>query len=138
MSTLKINVLGGFRAEFESGATLHLHTRKAQGLFAYLAMRPGQMQPRDKIAALLWGETGEEQARHSLRQTLVGLRKAVGTSDPPVLLIEGDSLALNRDAVRVDAIEFQRLVAMGTEDSLEEAAGMYQGDFLEGLSVSEE
>lgn len=138
MSTLNINVLGGFRAEFESGQALHLHTRKAQALFAYLAMRPGQMQPRDKIAALLWGETGEEQARHSLRQTLVGLRKAVGSEEPPVLLVEGDSLALSRDVIRVDAVEFQRLVTEATEESLEEAVALYQGDFLEGLSVNEE
>lgn len=138
MATLKINVLGGFRAEFESGQALHLHTRKAQALFAYLAMRPGQMQPRDKIAALLWGETGEEQARHSLRQTLVGLRKAVGSEDPAVLLVEGDGIGLNRDVIRVDAVEFQRLVAEATGESLEEAAALYQGDFLEGLNVNEE
>lgn len=138
MPSLKISVLGGFRAEFDSGAALHLNTKKAQALFAYLAMRPGQMQPRDKIAALLWGDTGEEQARHSLRQTLVGLRKVVGSTEPPVLLIEGDSLALNRDVLNVDALEFQRLVSEATVESLEEAAGMYQGDFLEGLSVNEE
>lgn len=138
MTSLRINLLGGFRTETAAGEAVHLNTRKAQALFAYLAMRPGQAQPRDKIATLLWGDTGEEQARHSLRQTLVGLRKMVGTAEPPVLLTEGDTVSLNRDSISVDAVEFQRLISIGTEESLEQASTLYQGDFLEGISVNEE
>jgi DNA-binding SARP family transcriptional activator len=138
MRSLRINLLGGFRVEDEAGEPVHITTRKAQALFAYLSMRPGQPQPRDKIATLLWGDSGEEQARHSLRQTLVGLRKLLGPSNGSLLLTEGDTIALARDAVVADAVEFQRLVGTGTTESLEEAAKLYQGEFLEGMSVSEE
>jgi DNA-binding SARP family transcriptional activator len=138
MPVAKINLFGGFRAELESGQPVHLHTKKAQALFAYLAMRPGQPQPRDKIAALLWGDSGEEQARHSLRQTLVGLRKVLGNTEPPVLVTEGDAISLSRDSVSVDTVEFQKHVNAGTEEALEQAAELYVGDFLEGMNVAEE
>ncbi len=60
--------------------------RKAQALLAYLALRPGQPHPRSKLAALLWGDAGEDEARNSLRQTLFGLRRAVAVVRAPVLL----------------------------------------------------
>ena len=138
MNKLEINLLGGFRAQFEKGQPLVLSARKAQALFAYLSMRPGQPQPRDKVAALLWGDTGEEQARHSLRQTLVGIRKTLGDHAGDILISEADSLSIERGKSRVDALEFERLVSAGGEASLEEAAGLYQGDFLEGLNINED
>jgi len=62
----------------------------------------------------------------------------VGSSKAPALLTEGDTISLARDQIFVDAVEFQRLVAVGTEESLEQAATLYQGEFLEGMSVAEE
>ena len=49
---------------------------KAPALLAYLAMtrRP---QSRDTLAALLWGEMGDADAKNNLRQTLTSLRKSL-------------------------------------------------------------
>lgn len=138
MSILKISLFGGFRAQFDSGEKLQVSTKKAQALLAYLAMKAGQPQPRDKIAALLWGDTGEEQARHSLRQTLVGLRKAISGESESILRTESDSLSLDPEQLEVDAAELQRLAAVDTEESLEKASALYQGDLLEGLNVNED
>lgn len=138
MSQLTLTLLGGFQARFVAGTPLVLPTKKAQALLSYLAVKPGQTHPRDKLAALLWGETGEEQARHSLRQTLVGLRKALSGAAPTSLLIEGDNLGINASSVEVDVVRFEKLAGEGTVESLEKAAALYQGDLLEGISLNEE
>lgn len=68
MDRIHLQLLGGFQARFSAGPVLTLPL-KAQALLAYLAVRPGQNHPRDKLAALLWGDTGDVQARDSLRHT---------------------------------------------------------------------
>src|SRR5262245_11136509 len=89
---LQLCLLGGFQARSADGKTLPLPAGKVQALLAYLALRLGDAHPRDKLAALLWGETSDERARHSLRQALVALRRALR---PECLLEEGDTVALN-------------------------------------------
>ncbi len=137
MALLTFNLLGGFEVRLGDGRGLPVPTNKAQALLAYLALPPGRAHPRDKLAALLWGERGDEQARHSLRQALVAIRKALVGVRPLPLLVEGESIALDPAAIDVDAAAFERLVAEGTPAALEEAAALYHGDLLAGLGVSE-
>ena len=138
MATLSLGLFGGFQARLGVGEVLHLPSRKAQGLLAFLALRPGQPYSREKLAALLWGDTADEQARHSLRQTLCVLRKALPPTKPPSLLIRGETVALNPAAVTVDVATFEGLVTQGTPGALERAAALYQGELLEGLGLREE
>src|SRR6267378_6190992 len=118
MARLSLTLLGGFQA-----------------LLAYLALPPGRAHPRDKLAALLWGGIRGESARGSLRQALFALRKAL--SDTSVVQQDGDALALERGAVDVDAVTFERLVHEGTASALEQAVALYQGDLLSGFAVDE-
>src|SRR5713101_1682665 len=97
LSRFSLTLLGGFQARLASGHPLTVSTKKAQALLAYLALRPGVAHPRDKLAALLWGETSDAQARDSLRHTLGALRKALPATDSPSLLTEGHSVALDPD-----------------------------------------
>src|SRR5688572_23262147 len=136
MAQLSLSLLGGFQARLGSKPVV-LPTKKAQGLLTYLAVRPGQPHSRDKLAGLLWAETGEDQARHSLRQTLLSLRKVLATT-PPILLIEGDTISVDPSMVKVDVVEFERLLAKGTADTLEQATEIYRGDFLEGFGLAGE
>ncbi len=78
----------------------------------------------------------EAQARRGLRQSLFTLRKAVG-GEPPALLIDGETVALNPSAVDVDVAEFERQVAEGTPAALDRAAALYRGELLEGLALQE-
>ena len=71
MVTLRLKLLGGFKATLESGDELTIKGRKTQGLLAILALSAGQAVTRDKLANLLWGDRGDEQARGSLRQALL-------------------------------------------------------------------
>jgi DNA-binding SARP family transcriptional activator len=114
---------------------LAIPTRKAQGLLAYLALTPGQVHPRDKLAALLWPDTPPGSARADLRQTLFVLRKALGGAVGDPLAITADAITLPADAVPTDVAAFERAAAAGTPPALEAAAGLYRGDFLAGVSV---
>jgi DNA-binding SARP family transcriptional activator/tetratricopeptide (TPR) repeat protein len=137
MARLTLTLLGGFRARLDSGVSLALPTRKAQALLAYLAVPAGTAHPRDKLASLLWGGTLETTARTSLRQTLYALRKSLQEANPAPLLLEADTVALDPAAVTVDVRTFEQGVSEVTPVALMEALGLYEGDFLDGLTVQE-
>lgn len=136
MSRLDLSLLGAFRATLD-GAELQFATRKSEALLAFLAMPPGQMHAREKLAVLLWGDAGEEQARQSLRQTLFTLRKSLNGRDQIVLSGESDRIGLDRTLVRVDVERFLELTSRAAPEALAEAVDLYRGEFLDGLSISE-
>src|SRR5262249_47300844 len=138
MARLTLQLLGGLSVRSGSGPGPSLGTKKAHALMAYLAVPPGRAHPRDKLASLLWGNTGDEQARQSLRQTLVALRRALPKTRPPILVVDRDTLALDPDVVDVDVPAFERLATAGSAKALEQAVALYQGDLLEGVRVTEE
>jgi DNA-binding SARP family transcriptional activator/tetratricopeptide (TPR) repeat protein len=137
MARLSLTLLGGFRARLDSGRPLAFSTRKAQALLAYLALPAGVAHPRDKLATLLWGSTVDTTARTSLRQTLYALRKSLHEADGAPLRIEGNTVALDAAAVTVDAGAFEARMAEATPAALLDAAALYQGDLLDGLTVGE-
>jgi DNA-binding SARP family transcriptional activator len=102
-----------------------------------LGMRSGQNHPRDKLAALLWGEKSNDQARGGLRHALVALRRALPEANPPSLRIDGQFLALDPLGVEVDVVAFEQRIAEGTPQALEQAAELYRGDLLLGFNVPE-
>ncbi len=112
--------------------------RKTQLLLAYLALNTGQRHPRDKLAALLWHDRPEEQARHSLRQCLFTLGKALGDDQPPLVLAAGNQLSLDPDRVAVDVWRFERHVAADSPENLQQAAALYGGDLLDSLSFEDD
>ncbi len=135
MARLDLTLLGGFRARLGDGPPLVLPTRKAQALLAYLALPLGLAHPRDKIAALLWGDMRQPQARASLRQALSAIRRALAGVD--VLRVNAETVALDPATVAVDALIFEQNVKAGTGQALEQAAALYQGDLLAGLALNE-
>jgi DNA-binding SARP family transcriptional activator len=136
MMVVRFSLLGRVEMRrYES--VLHLPSRKALALLAYLALQPGEFQPRDKLAALLWGDTPHARARHSLRQALATIRGTLGDMHPPALAERGDTVALDAASVDVDVTRFERLAASTDPEALTQAALLYRGDLAEGLAVSE-
>jgi len=136
MGRLTLALLGGFEARLNRGPRLVMPA-KAQALLAYLAMRPGQAHARDKLATLLWGGTGQEQARSNLRHTLFTIRQTVRGLSRAALVAEAQAIAMEPAAVEVDVVTFEKLVADGTAEAIERAATLYRGELLEGVSVDE-
>ncbi len=137
MLLLRLNLLGGFEARLGTGTSVILARRKAQALLAYLAVQPGQVHLRDKLAALLWGDSTDAQARHSLRQALLAIKQALPREAGEILGVGTDTVTLNDAVVDVDVTTFDRLVTRGTLEALSEACALYRGEFLEGFSVRE-
>jgi DNA-binding SARP family transcriptional activator len=135
MSRLALTLLGGFQVQAGTARPLTVPTKKAQALLAYLALTPGQTQPRDKLTALLWADVPHGSARNALRQTLFVLRKALGPAQDTTLLVGGGGITLPVDAVQTDVAAFEQAVADGTPVALEAAVGLYRGDLLAGLTV---
>ena len=135
MARLSLTLFGGFRARLDPDQALVIAIKKSQALLAYLALPLGQAHPRDKLAALLWGDMQEAQARAGLRQTLYTLRKVLG--DPEPLRLVGETVALEPALVAADVRAFEQGIARGTREALEEAVALYQGDLLEGLTLQE-
>ena len=132
MSRLGLALLGPFEARREIGQVAAIRRRKAQALLAYLALRPGEFQPRERLIGLLWEDLDPSHARHSLRQTLTELRQDLGPDSFSALLLDADAVALDRASVSVDVMRFERLAASPSIDALAEAAAIYRGDLLEG------
>src|SRR5215831_3092242 len=136
VAELTVCALGGFSVR-AAGKPLVFRTKKSRGLLAYLALGQGQMYAREHLASLLWGDGSDEQARHSLRQALSDLRKALPRVGPEILRSD-DGVALNPTALDVDVAAFERLVAEGTPQALARAAELYRGALLAGLNFKEE
>ena len=134
---VKLTLLGGFQAQVGAGAPLVLPTRKTQALLAYLALPLGQAHSRDKLATLLWGDMPDAQARGNLRHALSRIRKNLPAGVRPGLVLDGPTVALDPSVVEVDVAEFERLVADGRPPALEQIGGLYRGDLLAGLALTE-
>jgi len=135
MPPLHLALLGPFVAHAGDGRAIPIRRRKARALLAYLAMRPGESQPREKLIGLLWGDADPGRARHSLRQTLTVLRRDLASLHGREPLLAGDAVCLDPRVIRVDVTEFELLSASAETGRLEQAAAMYRGDFLEGLDA---
>jgi DNA-binding SARP family transcriptional activator/tetratricopeptide (TPR) repeat protein len=132
-----LTLLGGFDARSQLGSPLVLPTRKGRALLAYLALPIGRAHPRERLAALLWGDMPDAQARGNLRQALSRIQKGWPGAAVPGILCQGDTVALDPSAVEVDVVVLERLLADGRPAALEQAVGQYRGDLLEGLALPE-
>src|SRR5262249_6902489 len=111
---------------------------KAEALLAVLATEPGKVHSRERLATMLWPNSGDEQARGSLRQTLALLRKALTAAGVAGVVAEGEGLSLDPIAGSDDVVHFDTAFLLATPASLTEAIELYRGDFLEGFALPEE
>ena len=117
------------------GKPLSLKQVKSRALLYYLAAT-GRPHTRDHLASLLWSESGQSDAYHSLRSSLYHLRRALQNIQAgDVLMSDGDLLSLDKEHCKLDVFEFRRLLAMGDESSLAQAVELRKGSFLQGFSL---
>jgi DNA-binding SARP family transcriptional activator len=133
MLSLRLTLLGRGDGQLPSGESLDV-PKKAMALVAYLALAPRGACAREGLAALLWGDTPETQARQSLRKTLSTLRQAVPGR---VLLIHSDTVGLDFNAVEVDVHAFEQRIAEATPAAWAGATALYRGNLLEGFYLRE-
>lgn len=108
---------GDFAIADPDGADTTPRGRKARALLAWLALHAGRPISRERLCGLLWGDRGEEQARASLRQTLLELRPFT-TAPAPLLLVTRQSVMLDPARLQTDV------------DALAQGNGMRRGQAL--------
>lgn len=136
--TARLNLFAGFRLLTDdgrdAGATLG---QKARALLAVLALARGAPVAKDRLAALLWGNRGDRQARDSLKHALAELRQTLG-SGGAALMSDDRSARLDPSALEVDTIRFETLLAGADPQQQIDALALYTGDFLAGIALREE
>lgn len=144
MPELSLFVLGNPRLE-RNGQTVELERHKAFALLIYLAVT-GRPHRRDALAALLWPDLDQTRARAALRRTLSDLNIALA----------GNWLETSRETIGLppspafwqDVTQFRQLLSQCRKHGhpetdpcpeclplLTEAATLYCGDFLSGLTL---
>src|SRR5262245_26943839 len=134
MAVAELTLLGGFEIKV-AGRVVDLPGQKDRALLAILVLSSGVAHSRDKLASLLWGERGDQQARDSLKHGLTRLRQCLELVTPPPIVADRRSVRLDPVAITSDTVTFERLASEGTADSLERATALYRGDLLDGIGI---
>lgn len=120
MSIVKFKMRGDFCITSPAGDTLTPRGKKAMGLLAMLASSDNHTRSRRWLEEKLWSDRASEQARGSLRTTLVDIRKTLGAF--------AHILGSDRTAVWLDTASIETDID-NTESTRE---------FLEGLSIPDQ
>jgi DNA-binding SARP family transcriptional activator len=131
----RLDLLGPFRLAVDGENIAEGLGRKAQALLAYLAAVPDHRASRERLANLLWGERFDEQARQSLRQTLMALRRSLGATAPGLLLIDRAEVRLDPQAFTTDIAVFTAAMAQPDLARLQDAAALWRGEVLADLDI---
>lgn len=125
-ASIRLSLLGGFALFNSAGAELDLAPRKSRLLLAYLVASGDRAHSRDHLAALLWSDRQDEQARGSLRTALSDIRRALGSD---ALVVSGDAVRLRRGVLVADL----DLLRAGADPQT--SAEFRPGEFLAGHDV---
>lgn len=129
---LDVRLLGRIEVRAAS-RPVRIAGRQAQALFALLVLdrRP---RARDAIATDLWPDA-DATCSASLRQALWLVRSGLasaGLEPERILEVEPETVGLRPQAVRVDTVRFDTLLAGQAADP-EAAVRLYRGDLAEGF-----
>jgi predicted ATPase/DNA-binding SARP family transcriptional activator len=102
-------------------------------LLALLVLRRAAPTDRALLAAILWPDADEANARFYLRRTLAALRQALGTQSERLLSpTTARTLQLDLSGANCDLLAFDTARARGDLPALEEMVTLYRGPLLEG------
>lgn len=114
LAPLRVTLFGHFALYAPDGSEIALTIKRARALLAILCLEPGTARDRDQLCSLLWGGRFRAQARASLRQTLLGLKKQLSPLHADFLEVSRETVAVNPAAVRSDLAELEAELAEGT------------------------
>ena len=135
---IRLTILGSFSLRDAADREITVRSRKSRALLAILALSTNRTTTRERIATLLWGDHGEEQARASLRQSLAVLRKELGPVEEALVQVRDEMLSLPSQGIEIDALEV--LACANVEDIaiLRCAAEHCRGELLADVSLHDE
>src|SRR5215216_4462866 len=111
-------------------------SRKVRALLAYLALAPHSVT-RSQLCELLWDVPNDP--RGELRWCLSKIRSVLDEPSRRRVEAQGDAVRLDLSDCFVDAVEIARAAREGVKalapERLRALAGLFAGDFLEGLEI---
>jgi DNA-binding SARP family transcriptional activator len=131
---MKINLFGGLGVIGRDGVELKFAARKSALLIALLALAGPKGMSRERLCSLLWEDREEPQARASLRQALVELRKLLAAQGGGEITGDGDVVALAMPPADIDTQHFEQAIEAS---ALATAASLYAGELLGGVDMPE-
>ena len=146
MADLKVYLFGAPRLT-QGDVPVETGRRKATTVLAYLVLTR-QIQRREQLATFFWPEHSPGEGRANLSRMLSALRKTLGEA---WLVSDRQTVGLDPEAdVWVDVLEFRRLLGQVQShhhpvesvcetclSALATASGLYQGDFMAGLTLTD-
>lgn len=109
----ELSLIGGCTLFGPDRRLIRIANKKASAILAYLALSSTGVESREKLAGLLWSESGEEQARASLRQCLKQLRLLFQKVGFDAFETPREAVSLDRSKLRVDVEQVQARLRTG-------------------------
>lgn len=132
MAPLQLYFLGPLGIRSGDRELLKPPTLKSQSLLAYLALHRDRSHSRGHLVGLFWGEQPEAKARRSLSTALWHIRRCL--PDPSILLSDSNTVQFDPQSdLWLDVEAFDVQVSRHDPVSLQSAAALYRGDFLDGF-----
>ncbi|SIO01353.1 hypothetical protein [Vannielia litorea] len=116
---LCIRLFGVFALSWEDGDEIRIRSTKIRAMLAMLATAPEGTRTRAWLQDMLWGRSGHEHGRASLRRALTDLRGIFGDDFAELFEVNNSEVRLHLERIRVT----------GT---------LEDGDFLEGTEIAED
>jgi len=114
---MRVTLFGNFGLCAPDGSEIPLTIKRARALLGILCLEPGTAWDREKLCTLLWGGRFRAQARASLRQTLLGLKKQLTPFRDDIFEVTRETVAVNPSAIRSDLAELEAELAGGSRAS---------------------
>jgi len=129
-------LFGTFSLEDARGAPVRIRSRRARALLAHLIVVGAAGASRERLSGLLWSDRAEEQARASLRQCLLELRRELTEAGVDALDVGRDQVVRRREGLEADLDQLED--AIRRQDGAALCATLERigaSLLLEGLSV---
>lgn len=137
---MRIRLLGGLEITSPERRPIRFATRKTSLLFAALVLAGRRGHRRELLSEAFWPGRSNGQARNSLRQALVDIRRSFPAGKDATVYIDGDqeAVALIAGPDEADISIFDRKLEQGGAADLAVAADLYRGGVLAGEAIPEE
>src|SRR5262249_28816836 len=135
---MQVSVLGRFRVRRDGSSVELPPSKKTRALLAYLAVttRP---HSRDRLCGMFWPIPDDPRA--ALRWSLSRLRPLLDEHGCRRIIADRDTVGLDLTSITVDLLSLRSACRNGFDsistEALGEAAQALEGEFLEGLDLSD-
>ncbi|MEB3331667.1 MAG: AAA family ATPase [Synechococcaceae cyanobacterium] len=134
LSLLRIRLLGEFRWSLGDHTALEPPSERLQALLAYLLLHADGPRARAEVAARLWPETSDAEARANLRRRLHELVRLMPGGERRLVVTPRTVHWLDGEDCRVDLMEFEAVWRESRQaprmELLEQAAPLLCGELL--------